>query len=280
MCIILYITNSYFKTGYTRSVEWRDHDGSVRLTRPSVVESEDVISKLIKEQQTEKGWSIHLVSSSPESTTVIINNLNKCKVSKLYIDNTSLDSKCVSILSEILKSNRTVKTLWLHLSSFTSGIKLVSDGLIFNTTLEELVLLNVSGTTDEDMPYLSHMLTRNTSLKELDLHNCNITDNSVRYICEGLTKNQTVTMLNISCNHQITSVSTSTIADLIQTTKSLRRLDLNNTSLNDDDIKTICTSLTKNTTIWKLYLSGKHEECGKNLDIYQVIKDRLVFYYY
>ena len=142
------------------------------------------------------------------------------------------------------------------------------------------MLLNVSGITDKDMPYLSHMLARNTSLKELDLHNCNITDNSVQYICEGLTKNQSVTMLNISCNHQITSVSTSTIADLIQTTKSLRRLDLNNTSLNDIDIKTICTSLTKNTTIWKLYLSGKHEECSKKLDIYEVIKDRLVFYYY
>ena len=127
------------------------------------------------------------------------------------------------------------------------------------------------------MTHLSTMLAINRTLEELDLSNCNITDNGVRYICEGLTKNQTLTTLNIGRNRQITSVSTSTIADLIQTTTSLTRLYLYNTSLNNDDIKTICTSLTKNTTIRELYLSREHKEYCKTLDSYQVIKDRLVF---
>ena len=196
----------------------------------------------------------------------------------LYIVDTSLDSKCVSILSEILKTNKTIKSLELFSSSLTGGIKQVSDSLCNNETLEELVLLNVTGITDEDMTHLSTILATNTTLKELCLYNCNITDNGVRYICEGLTKNQTLTLLNIGTNHQITSVSTSTIADLIQTTTSLTELYLNNTSLNNDDIKTICTSLTKNTTIRKLELSREHEEYCMKLDSYQVIKDRLVFW--
>ena len=245
---------------------------------PSVLESEDVISKLIKEQQTGKEWSISLNSSSPESTAVIINNLNKCTVRRLDIWHTSLDSKCVSILSEILKTNKTIKILELYSSSLTGGIKQVSDSLFNNKTLEQLCCLNVTGITDEDITHLSTMLSSNTTLKELYLINCNITDNGVRYICEGLTKNQTLTMLNIGGNHQITSVSTSTIADLIQTTTSLTRLYLYNTSLNNDDIKTICTSLNKNTTIRELYLSRQHEEYCKKLDSYQVIKDRLVFW--
>ena len=195
----------------------------------------------------------------------------------LYIWHTSLDSKCVSILSEILKTNKTIKTLWLVSSSLTGGIKQVSDSLCNNETLEELVLLDVTGITDEDMTHLSTILATNTTLKELHLYNCNITDNGVRYICEGLTKNQTLTRLDIGGNHQITSVSTSTIADLIQTTTSLTRLDLDNTSLNNDDIKTICTSLTKNITIRKLHLSREHKEYCKKLDNYQVIKDRLEF---
>ena len=248
------------------------------LIRPSVAQSEDVISKLIKEQQTGKEWSIRLFSSSPESTAVIINNLNKCTVRRLYIWHTSLDSKCVSILSEILKTNKTIKTLRLYSSSLTGGIKQVNDSLCNNETLEELVLSYVTGITDEDMTHLSTMLATNTTLKNLDLSNCNITDNGVRYICERLTKNQTLTMLDISCNHQITSVSTSTIADLIQTTTSLTRLYLYYTSLNNNDIKTICTSLSKNTTIRKLYLSRKHEEYCKKLDSYQVIKYRLEFW--
>ena len=231
----------------------------------------------MKEQQTGKEWSIRLSSSSPESTAVILNNLNKCTVRSLDIWHTSLDSKCVSKLSEILKTNKTIKILWLHSSSLTGGIKQVSDNLFNNETLEQLVLYHVTGITDEDMTHISTMLATNTTLKELWLFNCNITDNIVRYICEGLTKNRTLTTLDIGDNHQITSVSTSTIADLIQTTISLTRLHLHNTSLNNDDIKTICTSLTKNTTIRELYLSREHEEYCKKLDSYQVIKDRLVF---
>ena len=188
-----------------------------------------------------------------------------------------MDSKCVSILSEILKTNKTIKTLELFSSSLTGGIKQVSDSLCNNETLKQLELYHVTGITDEDMTHLSTMLATNTTLKVLRLFNCNITDNGVRYICEELTKNQTLTTLNIGDNHQITSVSTSTIADLIQTTTSLTRIDLYNTSLNNDDIKTICTSLTKNTTIRKLHLSREHEEYCVKLDSYEVIKDRLMF---
>ena len=190
---------------------------------------------------------------------------------------TSLDSKCVSILSEILKTNKTIKRLALYSSSLTGVIKQVSDSLCNNETLEQLALANITGITDEDMTHLSTMLATNTTLKVLRLYNCNITDNGVRYICEGLTKNQTLTTLSIGGNHQITSVSTSTIADLIQTTTSLITLYLYSTSLNNDDIKTICTSLTKNTTIRKLHLSREHKEYCMKLDSYQVIKDRLEF---
>ena len=114
-------------------------------------------------------------------------------------------------------------------------------------------------------------------MDKLELFNCNIADNCVRYICEGLTKNQTLTWLNIRYNPQITSASTSTIAKLINTTKSLTELYLHGTSLNNDDIKTICTSLIENTTIQKLHLSEQHEEYCVKLDSYKVIKDRLQF---
>ena len=78
--------------------------------------------------------------------------------------------------------------------------------------------------TDEDMTHLSTMLSSNATLKELELYNCDITDNGVQYICEGLTKNQTFTLLNIGHIPQITSVHISTITDLTQTTTSLTML--------------------------------------------------------
>ena len=161
-------------------------------------------------------------------------------------------------------------------SSLTGGIKQISDALFTNTTLELLLLINVT-ITDEDTGNLSTMLSINKTLDKLELCNCNITDNGVRYICEGLAKNQTLTSLNIRYNPQITLDSTSTIAELINTTKSLTELRLDNTSLNNNDIKTICTALIENTTIQKLVLSKQHKEYCMKLDSYQVIKDRLQF---
>ena len=219
-------------------------------------------------------WHMSLKSLSPESIEVIFKNLNKCAVTELYISNTPLDSKCVSILSEILPDNKTMTDLRFRNCSLTGGIKQISDALFTNTTLKVLSLNNVT-ITDEDTSHLSTMLSINKTLNTLEFSNCNITDNGVRYICEGLTKNQTLTSLNISDNPQITSVSTSTIAELINTTKSLRELHVKNISFTDDDIKTICTTLCNNTTIRTLYLSYQHYEYCKKLDNFQVIKDRL-----
>ena len=165
--------------------------------------------------------------------------------------------------------------LILLYSSLYGGIKQITRALFTNTILKVLSLINVT-ITDEDTSNLSTMLSINKILDKLQLSNCNITDNGVQYICEGLTKNQTLTLLNISYNPQITSASTSTIAELINTTKSLTVLYLDNTSLNND-IKTICTELIENATIQKLYLSEQHEEYCEKLDSYQVIKERLQF---
>ena len=72
LCVYYTIYYLCFITGETGSVEWKDDDNVISLSRPSAVESEDVISKLIKEQETGKECNIRLTSSSPESTIIII----------------------------------------------------------------------------------------------------------------------------------------------------------------------------------------------------------------
>ena len=278
ICVHYIYILTLFITGHSGRVEWRDDIKSVWLISPTIEQCEEVVSRLIKEQQTKGSrWGIYLRSSSPESALVIISNLSKCAVMTLDIHSTSLDNICISTLSaELQTTNKTMTGLVFCYSSLTGGIKQISDALFTNTTLKLLSLINVT-ITDEDTSNLSTMLSINKTLDKLELYNCNITDNGVRYICEGLAKNQTLTVLNISYNPQITSASTSTIAELINTTKSLTVLCLNNTSLNNDDIKTICTELIENTTIQTLYLSKQHEEYCMKLDSYQVIKDRLKF---
>lgn len=256
------------------------------------------MSRLKKERR------ITLSSLSLENALLIINNLNECAVRELYTTSTPLDDTLMTALSKILVSNKTIKTLSLKGSSRSVNIKEISDALVVNTTLEELVLSAITITdedtthfsvmlsknkalkvlhfstcdiTDNGVRYISEGLAKNQSLKKLQLPNCEVTDKGIHYICEGLAKNQTLITLDISYNRQVTSASTSTIVDLIKTTTSLKDIQLYNTSLNDDDIKTICTELAGNTTIQSLRLSEQHEEYCKKLDSYQVIKDRLVF---
>ena len=104
--------------GDTGRVQWNNDGNVVILVSPNVVQSKDVMSKLIKEQQTGKEWSISFSSSSSESIAVIINNLNKCIVSSLHIQNTPLDNKCLSILLMILKTNKTIVTPYYRILCF------------------------------------------------------------------------------------------------------------------------------------------------------------------
>ena len=236
----------------------------------------------MKKRQTGKKWLILLQVSSPENALVIIKNLNKCIVKELHIKSTPLDSTCIATLAEILSQNKTIKILYLHSTPLTddSNINQVIDVLSNkNTTLEALRLCTVTGITYEDIVHLSDMISNNSTLTTLQISDCNITDKYVQYISDGLAKNQTLTTLSISANPQITSASTDTIVELIKTTRSLTVLYLHDhTSFKDDDIETICTALTKESTIQKLYLTKEHEEYCKTLDIYQSVKDKVHFW--
>ena len=153
--------------------------------------------------------------------------------------------------------------------SLIGSIKQVSD-VLSTITLKILVLSDVT-IADEDMPHLSYISAINSGKKYYV--SCSVT--SLIMVSDKDLLKQTLVMLDIVGNCQITSVSTSTITNLIQTTKSLTVLHLENTSLNDDNIRTICTSLTKNATIQELLLSSQHEDYCKKLDKNQNIKDKL-----
>ena len=234
------------------------------------------MSVLMEEQLTGKKWWINLVKSSAESVLVIFNSLSKCAVRSLYLVDTPLDDTSVSTLSEILRTKKALKTLSLTSSPVTSGIEQIIDALSTNNSLEKLLLWHIA-LTDEDTTHLSDMLGVNKMLKVLVLVNCNIDDDGIQRICAGLAKNETLIELDINNNSKITSASANTIIKLIETTISLTELHLHNTSLRDDDIKTICNTLTTNDTIQTLRLSKQHQNDCEKLDSYQFIKDRLLF---
>ena len=111
ICVHYIYILTLFITGHTGRVEWRDDIKSVWLISPTIEQCEEVVSRLITEQQTKGSrWSIRLRSSSPESALVIISNLSKCAVWGLDIHSTPLDNICMSTLSaELQTTNKTDK---------------------------------------------------------------------------------------------------------------------------------------------------------------------------
>ena len=263
----------YFIIQDAGNVQWIDT--VIELISPSIKQCKEVVSQL-DEQQTDKEWSIYLYSSSPESAYVILNDLNMFSVVSLDFVATSLDDNCMSKLSDSLSTNGTMKALRFTSCSLFGGIKQVIVGLFTNTSLETLWLHDTT-ITHEDVNHLSAMLGINTTLKALELSNCNVTDDHVRNFYKAVLKSHSLSKLDLSDNPQITSVSANYMIELINATTSLQELSLHNTSLNPDDVKNICIALQSNNTIQKLMLSQQDQESCEKLDNYELIKDKLYF---
>ena len=198
MCIILTL---FYTIGDIGNVYWRLDDNSVSIKSPSTEQCENIVNRL-KQEQKMRDWRIELRLLTTESALVVIDNLDQFTVRELSIENTSLDSMCMSMLSK--KVIRMKKLLFKSSSLHAGSIKQVIDTLAHpSTSLKGLFLWNIP-ITDDDVIFLSGVLSNNKTLKTLDISNCDITDKGVQYICEGVAKNETLTTLAVSKNIGVT----------------------------------------------------------------------------
>ena len=251
-----------------------DFDGhACYLHSPTNEQWGEVVSTLQKKEQIGKEWTITLFGSSPKITFIIFESLNKLAVvKKLRILNTPLDLESTSMLSKILIEKKTIKELYLYSSPLICGIRLITNALAINCSLEMLQLSDAT-ITDGDSTHLFYMLSINKTLKELHLRSCHITDTTMPYICKAVAKNGTLKWFDISDNPDITSVSTTAIVELINTTVSLNVLNLTNASLKDNDIDQIFNALASNNSITELWLQIENPE---KLESYDAVSDRVV----
>ena len=147
------------------------------------------MNQLKRQEHNKKHWKITFNSSSPESLLTAFRKINDCLVRGLYIWNTTLNNHCVSDLSHVLVSNKTIKELEFISSPLSSNhLQLITNAVSTNNTLKILVLYNDDTITDKDIPHICRMLLVNKSLEVLDLWNCpNITIFGERQIYEVIT---------------------------------------------------------------------------------------------
>ncbi|XP_056624355.1 LOW QUALITY PROTEIN: NACHT, LRR and PYD domains-containing protein 3-like [Triplophysa dalaica] len=151
-------------------------------------------------------------------------------------------------LSELDMSNNDLKD---------SGVKLIFDALKTHNCQLHTLRLARCNLTDECCVSLSSCLQSSKSLIELDLSNNDLKDSGVKLISDALkTHNCQLHILRLSgCN--LTDDCCESLSSCLQSSNSLRELDLSNNDLKDSGVKLISDALkTHNCQLHTLRLSG------------------------
>ena len=162
-----------------------------------MAECREVIHQLKRRQHTT--WRIDLNRLSPQSLLTLLTDINECQVRRLDIKNTHFDSNCISYLLQVLTYNKTMKVL-SHNSSplLPNTYHLLTKALTDNKIIKGLYLSNDTNITDND---LSHLISNNNTLEELDLFNCrNITKFGIQQLQNVVVKNNSLEYLYVNGN--------------------------------------------------------------------------------
>jgi len=161
-------------------------------------------------------------------------------------------------LSESLRTN--VRLRELNLNSTGTGLRSlinIADSLTTdNRSIETIRLANPKLLTieAEHILYIARMLACNPQIKTLDLSKHTIRDTALNVLLDfGLCRNSTLENLSLSCC-QLTEVSAENIRRLLVENKSIKHLDLSRNQLSDVTAASIASGLRNNSTLESLSL--------------------------
>ncbi|CAO2643361.1 NACHT, LRR and PYD domains-containing protein 3 [Lemmus lemmus] len=110
-----------------------------------------------------------------------------CNLQKLWLVNSGLTSVCCSALTTVLKASRSLTHLYLRNNALgDTGLKLLCEGLLHPDCKLQMLELDNCSLTSHCCWNLSKMLTRNRSLRKLNLGNNDLGDLAVVMLCEVL----------------------------------------------------------------------------------------------
>ncbi|XP_051991761.1 NACHT, LRR and PYD domains-containing protein 3-like isoform X1 [Xyrauchen texanus] len=164
-----------------------------------------------------------------------------------------------SALASVLSSNSSsLRELDLSNNDLQdSGVKLLSDALKSPHCTLEILRFAACRFTDQCCESLSSVLQSSKSLRELDLSNNDLQDSGVKLLSDALKRPHcTLEILRFS-DCRFTGQCCESLSSVLQSSKSLRELDLSNNDLQDSGVKLLSDALkSPHCTLEILRLSG------------------------
>lgn len=249
------------------------------------------LADFIEQSRTLESLNLERCKIAPEATSIILDAINKNPKAlielNLACNQTGIEG--AKILAKLL-SNPAVSLQSLNISSnhnLGEGI-LIIDALKDNKSVTQLEAANLYPKTEEAVIAIASMISKNNSIKYLNLNSNNFTDIHGEIIANALEVNRSIEKIDLSDNHEggsfdiktavalgkvLTCNSTIKKIDLsnhtklgkemhhlasgIALNKTLIKLDLGHTYVNDEGLMAIIHALKSNYYLKNLCLSGQ-----------------------
>ncbi|XP_065110433.1 NACHT, LRR and PYD domains-containing protein 3-like [Paramisgurnus dabryanus] len=200
-----------------------------------------VIAYMLHEEVLDE-FDLSKFNTSDEGRRRLIPAVMNCR--KALFVGCNLSDECYKSLASVLQSSNSLRDLDLSNNDLQdSVVKLITDGLKSSHCQLNILRLVGCNLSDECYKSLASVLQSTNSLRELDLSNNDLQDSVVKLISDGLkSSNCQLNILRlVGCN--LTDGCCESLASVLQSSNSLRDLDLSNNDLQDSGVKLICEGL-------------------------------------
>ena len=179
--------------------------------------------------------------------------------------------QCQDVISKLKENNH----YWVTLRDSSSYVaQFLLPQLLKIRTITEIRIFSTKVTKDN---IISLQLSNNTTLKNLWIAFGSINDNGVITLVQSLKDNKSITNLSLCRNHDITSASAQSLAELLLHNNTLGILDLTSTKIDTNGVLVLMGALKTNKRLRGLRLDTQHEQTCRLLPYYTTIKHRLYF---
>ena len=158
-------------------------------------------------------------------------------------------------LSELLITSKYIEVLDISDNKLSDGIQFIVNGLSHNPSLWKLNMWS-SNFSSKNVFSLAAVLRVNTSLKELDIAECNIQSSDSIHLAKALEESTSTQLRILGMQHNLVgSEGAVAFARMLRKNHCLKTLDLCDDSVGVEGATALFESLKQNTTLDKLLLS-------------------------